>query len=31
MNEELIRYLSSAINEINGMYQDNQIGIESQS
>ena len=31
MNEELIRYLSSAINEINGMYPDNPIGIEAQS
>ena len=31
MNEELIKYLSSAINEINGMYPDNPIGIEAQS
>ena len=31
MNEELIKYLSSAINEVNGMYPDNPIGIEAQS
>ena len=31
MNEELIKYLSSAINEINAMYPDNPIGLEAQS
>ena len=31
MNEELIKYLGSAINEINNMFPDNPIGIEAQS
>lgn len=31
MNEELIKYLSAAINEVNNMYPENPIGIEAQS
>ncbi len=31
MNDELIKYLSSAINDINEMFPDNPIGIEAQS
>ena len=31
MNEELIKYLGAAINEVNTMFPDNPIGIEAQS